>query len=260
MITALLSQAGFSPEAGEIYSALLLHGPMTAGELLKHVSLKRGLLYKVLHDLIAEGYVLEGEIRGRMLFRPQDPDVILDRLEAEAAEASKRAGEIRDRLPELRAKYLTATERPTVKYFEGVEGLRKMYEAKLKMADKHLYFVRPGKVDVYQHHFGDWFGDFLERQQKADITVHGITADDPETNHDPAKDARRHFLRTWVNESDYTSPVEWSAFDNTVSIISYGQEIFGIMIDNPQIANAMKEIFALAKKGAETIVVKHDHT
>ncbi|KKW30695.1 MAG: Transcriptional regulator, TrmB [Candidatus Uhrbacteria bacterium GW2011_GWD2_52_7] len=259
MIKALLDQAGFSPEAGEIYSALLLHGSMTAGALLKHVSLKRGLLYKVLHDLIAQGYVIEGEIRGRMLFSPQDPDVILDRLEAEASEAAKRAGEIRDRLPELRAKYLTATERPTVKYFEGVEGLRKMYESKLKMVEKHLYFVRPGKVDVYQHHFGDWFADFLERQRKAGITVHGITADDPETNHDVKKDVYRNFLRTWIREEDYSAPVEWSVFDNTLSIISYGQEIFGIMIDNPQIAKAMKEIFELAKKGAETIAVPHNH-
>ncbi|MCR4312069.1 MAG: hypothetical protein NUV56_02180 [Candidatus Uhrbacteria bacterium] len=259
MIKALLDQAGFSSEAAEIYSALLLHGPMTAGALLKRVTLKRGLLYKVLHDLMAEGYVLEGEHRGRMLFSPQDPDTILDRLEAEAEAASKRASEIRDRLPELRAKYLTATERPTVKYFEGVEGLRKMYEAKLKMVDKHLYFVRPGKVDVYQSHFGDWFADFLERQRKMGITVHGITADDPETNHNPEKDKLRHFLRTWIREEDYTAPVEWSVFDNTVSIISYGQEVFGIMIDNPQIAKAMKQVFALAKLGAETIQVPHNH-
>lgn len=258
MYRNLFIQAGLKAEAAEIYEILLQNGPLTAGALLKKASVKRGLLYKVLHDMVEDGIVVRAEKRGKMLFLPESPEKLLERLDGEAEAAVKRAKEVRERLPQLKATFLTSTERPTVRFYDGHEALQELYDGCIDAHDKRMVFVRPGPVQVYEK-FGNWFGDYMKRRIKAGVDVEAITPDDPDTNHNPEIDALRRFHRTWVNMGDYSAPVEFMAYGDTFGIISYGKEIFGLSLENPVIAEGFKQLFALAKTGAETIEVKHDH-
>lgn len=258
MYRDLFIQAGLRPEAAEIYEILLQNGPLTAGALLKKASLKRGHLYKVLHDMTGDGTITQAEKRGKMLFVPESPEKLLERLEGEAEKAAQRAKEVREQLPQLKATFLTSTERPTVRFYDGHEALQDLYNGCIDAHDKRMVFVRPGPVKVYEK-FGNWFGDYMKRRIKAGIRVDAITPDDPETVHDSEVDKSRNFHRTWVNMGDYSAPVEFLAYGDTLGIISYGKEIFGLSLENPVIAEGFKQLFALARKGAETIEVKHDH-
>ena len=55
--------------------------------------------------------------------------------------------------------------------------------------------------------------------------------------------------RTWYLQEDYTAPVEWSVYGNKVSVISFGQEVIGMVIDSPQIAESLRQIFGMLDEG-----------
>jgi len=260
MYKALLASVGLTEEEAQLYELLLQHGPQGVGGLLKRVTgIKRGLLYKVLERLEKRGLVVPQKKEGVSVFVPESPDVLLRCLQEQEDELKRSKGELESVLPELKAKYNLSTERPALRFFEGVEGLRAMYEDRLVAGAKELYFIRSSRHGVYREVFGKWFDHYRQRQTAVFSTVYALTVDDADTNHDSELDKARHMLRTWLRPEDYTSPVEIDVYANKVTVISFGKEIFGIMLESEVIAKAMKDLFILAERGAKTIPVTHDH-
>ena len=55
--------------------------------------------------------------------------------------------------------------------------------------------------------------------------------------------------RTWFSTNDYNAPVEWGAFDDKLYVISFGQEIMGMIIQNQPIADGFKQLFSMLERG-----------
>ncbi len=51
--------------------------------------------------------------------------------------------------------------------------------------------------------------------------------------------------RTWMQAEDYDEPVEWVGYGDKVAIMSFGQEMMGLIIESPQIARAFRKIYKL---------------
>lgn len=259
MFNEVLTRAGLSEDEALVYETLLLHGPQSVGTQLPRVSIKRGLLYKVLDRLIQRGLVTEKISKKRAIFVAQPPDTLLKIIEDQESELRKTRENFVRALPEMKAKYVISTERPVIQFFEGTEGLRKIYEDKLLPGTPTHHFIRPLRANVYEHAFGRWFVHYLERRAKLGITTYALTGDDADANHDPKIDAQRKVVRTWLRPQDYTTPIEIACYRDKVAIISYGKEIFGIVIESQHFSKAIKDLFSLAEKGAKTLKIEHDH-
>lgn len=260
MYDPMFERLGLSRDEARVYEALVTGGSQGAGDLLGRVKMKRGLLYKVIDRLQERELITADEHRGRAIWTAAPPDALLkivDQIET-AARGTRHA--VEDLLPELKAKYVLATERPIIRLFEGVEALKKIYEDTLESGAKEFYFIRPVKSTVsYERAYGRWFKNYRERRAAAGITTYGITPDDADTNHDPKVDASWKLVRTWLRPSDYSAPVEINLYADRVAVISYGKEVFGLVIENAPLAKAFKELFKLADRGSKTIPVKHAH-
>lgn len=260
MYNDILIRAGLTEEEARIYEILLEKGPQGAGELLTRVKpMKRGLLYKTLDRLAERGLVLQKDVRGKLQFAPQSPESLATIARARADEMQKTVAAFDAALPELKAKHALSTERPIIRFFEGKEGLREIYEDHLTSGAKDLYFIRTARAKEYRNLFGTWFGNYLKRQGDVGIHVHALTVDDEDTNHDPAIDAARGVVRTWVRPGDYTAPIQIDSYGNKVAILSFGKEVFGILIESEPLARAIREILVMAKHGADVRPVTHDH-
>ena len=66
-------------------------------------------------------------------------------------------------------------------------------------------------------------------------------------------------VRTWIRPEDYTTQMEVNIYGNKTCFISYGKEIFAIILEHAPLAQAMKELFVLAERGARTLTIIHDH-
>ncbi|MEO5927652.1 MAG: helix-turn-helix domain-containing protein [Patescibacteria group bacterium] len=255
-----LMNAGLSQDEARVYAALLEYGPQGAGELLSRLSpMKRGLLYKTLERLTERKLALQKEMRGKFQFFPESPDSLVAIAKAHAAQAGQVASDLEAALPELKTKYNLSTERPTVRFFEGKEGLRELYEDKISSGASKLTFIRTARARDYRDLFGTWFSNYLQRQTEAGMKVTALTVDDEHANHDARIDKARGVNRVWVRPEDYSAPIEIDTYGDKVQIVSFGKEVSGILIENASLALAMREILALAQAGAEANPVSHDH-
>lgn len=245
-----LRAAGLSDEEARVYSLLLEGGPQTAGGLLKGAGLKRGTLYQVLRGLAAKRLVTESKKDAKILFSPEAPDALLDRARARKDEASRDEAALAAALPELKTAYFAASQKPIFRFYEGIDGLKAIYESQLEGA-KEIWFLRANEASAYERHFGKWWAHFIRRRVERGIITHGLTPDTPEANHDPAVDKAWGVIRTWIRPEDYAAPVEIDVYGDTVAIISFGKEIFGLTMENRVIAQSFREIFKLVRKGAE---------
>ncbi len=259
MYEADLIAAGLESEEAAVYSALIEGGGMPASALAKSVgNIKRTTIYKVIASLIEKGLAEQVDKDGVAVFIPKSPEILHDRLKAQVSDLEEKRQRIQSALPALKSKFLLTVERPIVSYKEGIDGLKEIYEDHI-VTGKSLQFIRSNQARDYVHHFGKWWGHYLTRRAKKKIRTTAITPDSPEANHDVRLDRVRNVTRLWVRPEDYAAPVEIDIYGDKVAIISFGKEIFGIVIENEHVAQAFRDTFALAEKGAGTIDVGHNH-
>ena len=86
---------------------------------------------------------------------------------------------------------------------------------------------------------------FIERRVKAGINVVALSPETPLSNHDPAIDRQWLYTRTWLPEGSYNAPVEIDVYGNKVALLSFENEAIGTVIQSPQIADAMRQLFDL---------------
>lgn len=88
---------------------------------------------------------------------------------------------------------------------------------------------------------------------KAGIWRKALTPDAPEVSKNHVESDTEMLLeRIWYQPQEYTAPVEWSVYGNKVSIISFGEEAMGMVIDSPQIAESLRQIFAMLEQGLKS--------
>jgi hypothetical protein len=149
--------------------------------------------------------------------------------------------------PELNALYL-ADNAPGIKYYKGKEELKHIYDEQIK-SGKPIYFVKT-------HADFDYYGfKYLTQIRlapaKYGIKKYGLVPDRKESNPTKKEDELCLLDRTWLDPKDYTAKVEWGVFGDKVSAISFGKEGVGMIIESPQIAESMRQIFKLAEAGAK---------
>lgn len=260
MIVDVLMEAGLASGDAHVYAALLESGVQTAGELAKKIKqLKRPTLYNILRDLKDRGLVAERRRRGKLMFAPLPPLALLSLAESRRKDAEVAAERVEKAVAELQSKYLISFMRPAIKYYEGVDELKLMYERFLKRKGGDAYLIRSNDPLVHKKHFGKWWGTYVSRRAKTKTRVHALTPDHARAVHDPEVDAANNVIRTWINSEDYASAVDIHVTGDILAVSSYGKELFSLTIENAEIARAFADVFRLAEKGAKTTHVSHDH-
>lgn len=127
-----LKKIGLTENEAKVYLALLEIGSSTAQQVAQKAELKRPTTYVQLETLMKRGLVTSFEKGAKTLFRAEDPEHLKQVLEKEKEEQKERASALENILPGLGNLYLSAGERPRVRFFEGIEGLKTIQDEFLK--------------------------------------------------------------------------------------------------------------------------------
>ncbi|NTW46299.1 MAG: hypothetical protein HGB18_04605 [Candidatus Moranbacteria bacterium] len=122
-----LSKSGLTPAQAEVYEALLTHGIQPAGSLAKKTSLKRGLVYKVLDDLVGLGLAGKEEEEGKVArFFPKHPSVLRDLVEHRRKSLKDAELSLDGVLPSLISNFNMVSGAPGVEIYEGEDAKEKV--------------------------------------------------------------------------------------------------------------------------------------
>ncbi|MBI2482957.1 MarR family transcriptional regulator [Candidatus Uhrbacteria bacterium] len=139
MIEQQLQSFGLSEQGAKILAILYEHAPVGASFIAKKLGLSRSSVYTVLAALTAKGLVSTTFRNDVKQFVATGPEALEQYIRAERRELERKERVIGDLVQHLAATRREDLHVPQVMFFEGVEGLKRIYLSMLRDA-------RPGAI------------------------------------------------------------------------------------------------------------------
>ena len=238
-----LRGAGLTDAQAEVYEALLAHGKQAAGPLTKKTSLKRGLVYKALDELVAFGLAEKEEKEGEVTkFAPKHPSAIRDLVESRERKLKEAARSLEGIFPTLVSNYNLSSGGPGIQVFEGRDGVEKVLNDSL--SSKTIIYTY-ADIESIALNIDAINKRYATRRDKLGIDKKAILLDTPFAR-DYMKDY--HWLVTDVKlVSVKDAPPFQSAleiYDGKVAYITFAQEkMIGVIIHDPYLYALHKYLF-----------------
>lgn len=242
MLHDLLNQIGLTDNQSAAYLCLITSGAMSPPQVAKKLSITRTNAYKVLDALTELHLATKIEEHKKIMYRADNPAHLDTLLKKQRDEVLQREATFKASLPNLLNHYFSHATQPGVRHFEGSQGIKQILGDILRTGQP-LYLIR-STADV---HFFDqkFFADYRRKRANQGIPTEALTVYSESAVQDPVIDKLNKFQRTWLPKNSYTAPVEWNIYGDKVAAISYDTEAMGLIIDSPQIAESMRQIFKL---------------
>jgi predicted transcriptional regulator len=254
MDVQFLQDIGLTNVQATAYKALIEHGTQTAPALARAIGESRSNGYKVLDKLVELGLAIRTDIAGKFHYSATSPAALEQFVKQQVETIHQKERRLKSELPRLLDYYFAHSERPSIRYFEGREGIVGIYKDQLGTG-RPIHYVRTlADLAFIQfddlHHLRNLYPKFGV-QRYAIIPDSGPGKILPPDQQMSVAESDKHMLlqRTWVHESDYSAPVEWAAYGNKLSIIQYGEEAMGMVIESKPIADAFRQLFGLLDEG-----------
>ncbi len=247
MNTELLVQMGLTESQAKTYIALVRYGQLTPPQLAVKIEESRTAAYMSLAKLEEIGLAHKLEGAKKQTYAAANPSALSKYLEARRQELASVEETYRESMSNMLSYYYAHRPEPGVQYFQGAEGLRKIYEDHLRTGE----FIHIVRTPADEKHFGDILYTYMDQRAKLDIHSELLGAWQPYEIEWSKKNNERLKRTTDSFPPDaYTAPVEIAIYGSKVSYISFGDETVGMIVESPQIAQAMRELFGMAKVGA----------
>ena len=236
MYETTLIKAGFNEKQVKIYLACLELGRAKVPDIARRAGIKRTTTYGVLDELLSLGLV-NVSISGRTkLFRAQKPALLTDLLD----ERKKRIESV---LPHLEQLFTASHIRPQLQFFEGKEGMKRIFEDTLKCRSKKMFQIV--KVKEWSSLLGaDFTSAYIQKRAEQGITAYAIHPKSGDIYDEPyARESgvwKRH-VRYMPPSLFYTSFI--MVYDDKVAMVSTKQENFGFIIESREFARTMEAYF-----------------
>ncbi len=249
----ILEDIGLTKVQAEAYKKLIEVGLSSAPALAGLIGESRTNGYKVLDKLVDLGLAVKEAVGGKFKYSATSPAALEQFVKQQAETVRQKQRRLNIELPRLLDYYFAHSERPSIRYFEGKDGIVSIYKDQVATQDQMYYIRTPSDLSYLGfdelHHLRNLYPKF--GIQRHVIIQDSSPADIPTEERIPVEESDKHMLinRTWIHENDYTAPVEWAAYGNKLSIVQYGEEAMGMVIESAPIAEAFRQIFTLLNEG-----------
>ena len=166
-----------------------------------------------------------------------------------ALEARKNVDALQRSLPELRSLQGAQYRKPHVRFFEGWEGVKNVYEDTLTAKSELLNFANSAVVRQFWPGYDD---EYVAERVKRGIHLRGIAPDDEAGRkvHGEDKQKLREIRLVPAKDFDFTNEI--NVYDSKVAICSFDSglrgdnDMFGVIIESKEVAETQKQIFEMA--------------
>jgi hypothetical protein len=242
-----LATIGISESQAKAYLNMIKKPYVVPSDFCVDIDESRTNTYKILDDLVDKKMATKTKKGNKIIYIAESP-VILAELAREKKDFQVISEQkINKSIPNLLKSFNATHEKPGVNFYTGKSGIESIYKLQIQENRPIQFFKTRQDIKFFGFEF---MHKIRNLAPKAGIKRKAFTPDAPETPIDIKKSDKEMLLeRTWYLQKDYTAPVEWSVFGNKTSIISFGKEAIGIVIDSEQIAESIRQLFRLLDEG-----------
>lgn len=248
LLSQELIKLGLSDKEAKVYLATLELGYETVLNIAKKAQINRPTAYFILESLQKKGIVTTFEKEKKTYFAAESPDKLVTLLHKQKQDIDQKQKEFENILPEFRALYNISPEKPTVRFFEGKQGLIAMREDFLKTSDKKIEAMYC-LDDLNKVFTPEENKEFSNRRSAKKIKTFAIcTAINQEIKRPQILSERR-----MVPFEKFPITSDLTIYNNKVAIASLKGKLSGVIIENKEIANTMRSLFYLAWESAKKV-------
>lgn len=251
MIEALL-KLGLTDKEARVYLAALELGGDTAQNIAKKAAVNRATTYVIAENLMSLGLLSSHEEGKKTVFVAESPNELANILTAQERELESRKRYLDESLNALMAIYNTHGNKPSVRYFEGFDGLVALDRYGRERFKKGTEMVGITPIDIIEENFPTRRKEAVSERIKLGIKSRMIYTH------------KGGAIPDYVNQNELRDGVFLSRdvfpIDNSITIydgwgvkiynFSKGQP-FGVLIQSADFARNMKQMFELAWIGAK---------
>ena len=251
----ILIKSGFSENESVVFIALLQLGKGTVTQITRKAGLNRTTGYDILDSLTAKGLVSVSGKEPKQEYLAESPDKIIDLLESKIKESTINLYEIKKVIPELKSIHNVAG-RPKVRFYEGKEGLKAVYEDTLNSSESLIAYAN---FEDMHKALPDYFPSYYLRRAQKGLNIRGIVPLTEEALERQKHNKEESREMIFVPSDKYHFSPEIDIYDNKIMVASWKEKL-GIIIESAEIADAMKKIFELAWIGAQIESKNNNYT
>jgi sugar-specific transcriptional regulator TrmB len=246
-LTHIFTSLGFDEKEAQLYLAGLTLGAAPASEYATCTGIHRITSYNLLEELVTRGYFTVVRKLRAKFYAPVSPEYM-------ALEARKNAESIENALPALKLLQSSHYCPPKVQYFEGIDGIRSVYQDILTSKTEILTFAN---VAVNRSVWPE-YDEYIQERILAGISLRGIYPDHADEKSTHGADAEKFQEIRCVPAADFDFQSDITLYDHKVAICSFlagskfEKDLFGIIIEGKEVTETHRQIFEMAWRYAET--------
>lgn len=230
-----LVSLGFDNKKARVYVALLELGTAKAQNIAKKAQLERPTTYDILAKLIHEGLVSSFEKRGIRYYIASQPEKIKSRFR----ELEQRADVI---MPQLNAIYASSENKPQIRYYEGIEGIKTVFEDTLTSQNKILHCILSMR-DLYAIPGKRFMDYYVQRRIKSGLSIRVIRSKSKEVRKEDWPESQEQKRELRYAPQNMIFSMTTYLYDNKVGLISTQKENFGMIIESKEFYQTMNNLF-----------------
>lgn len=233
-LAAILQRLGVNDKEAKMYLACLELGSASVQEIAEKSGVKRTSIYNFLEDMKARGFISEVRHGKRILLVPEDPHMLLKKSEEQRKQ-------LEEAMPEFMSIYNRPGEKPKVRFYQGVVGLKRIYEDTL-MAGETIYLISDFE-QMFSAIESDWMWQYAKRRTEKGIKAYSIAKEGLQAAKVRAKDAEQLRETCFVKEVNFETEI--NIYGDKVAMLSFRRPYAGVIIEDRAIAQTLLSMWKI---------------
>jgi sugar-specific transcriptional regulator TrmB len=237
----ILISLGLTDKESKVYLAATEAGTSPVSQIAQKAGINRVTTYDILEKLKQRGLISHFTKKQIKYFTATKAETLLEEFE-------KRTNSLRVALPKLK-KLTGETAHPRVRYFEGLEGIKAIYADTLTSKTEILNYSNSEEI---RKNWPKYDTEYVEKRAKKKILLKGICHDEHGKKvHELDQKYFREMRLLDPTQFNFTNEI--NIYDDKVAIISFKDELIGMIIESAEIANSQRAIFDMCWKFAKIL-------
>lgn len=241
LLEQYLQNIGLSDKEAKIYLAGLQLGPASLQELTKNAGIKRTTGYEIMDELVSKNFFTISQKDKRKVFIAQEPDNLVLFLK-------QKEHILNQIMPDLEAIKNISASKPAIRIYDGIEGIKQVYQDMIKKPGEILALAAPRPViakTILSYLTNEWKPLRLKlkiKMRRVNINESGDVSRDFTHDEFPNKLEVVKYLPA----NNYPFSVGIYIYRQKVAFVSYAEsELTALIVRSPEISRTMKMIFEM---------------
>lgn len=230
-----LKNAGLNTKEATTYLSILELGEATMGQVVKKSKLKRTTLYDLVESLKEKGLISTAKRGKKILYVAENPSKLVEQME-------ERKQALEKIVPELLSIANGIPNKPKVRYFEGIDGIKEVYRDILRYPDQKMYaWLSESMITEFDTAFITDY--YIPKRLEKKIWAEVIASDTSVGKDFKSKDLEALRKTRLLDKSQFPLSIEISLYGkNKIGFMSVEDKL-GLIVESKPIADTLKSIF-----------------